>query len=119
MKDDSVEVADKEKVLIELIADYPFEETFYRKLSSFYHSKDEFPKALAANEKALKYSYGKMWLYNVLKKSEILKALNKDKEAYAILEKALDEVSIEKESRDGVVLKMVRNQYEELKKKVL
>lgn len=121
MSEDNVVAKDKENFLKALTTDYPFEETFHRKLSSHYKSKKEYQKALSENEKAIKYSYGRMWLYNVYQKSELLKSLEKNKEAYEVLGKALDEVAIEKEISKGSssVLKMVRNQYEELKKKVL
>lgn len=121
MNNNKVASMEKEKFLKALAKDFPFEETFHRKLSKYYQSKKEYKKALSENEKALKYSYGRMWLYNVYQKSELLKALEKNKEAFEVLGKALDEVAIEKETSVGsnTVLKMVRKQYETLKKEVL
>jgi len=106
------------KLLESLISDFPYEETFYRKLSGHYKSKKEFAKALDYNAKALKYSYGAIWLSNVVTRAEILQAMNKSKEAFEYLKANMNEVQVDT-GRYAWVFEKMRSQYEDLKKEVM
>lgn len=109
---------EKFKVLTSLVKDYPFEETFQRKLASYHLKNKDYQKAADYNSKALKYSYGAMWAYNMSSKAKILKGLKKDSEALTTLEKALQEFVLEKEGRNSRTIKMLRGQYEALKTQI-
>ncbi len=103
------------KVLTSLVRDYPFEETFQRKLTSYYLKKKDYNKALDYNKKALTYSYGSLWAYNMSLKAKILQGLKQNQEALVTLERALKELVLEKEGRPSKVINMLRSEYEKLK----
>ncbi|MGH1469010.1 MAG: hypothetical protein ACRBBP_09050 [Bdellovibrionales bacterium] len=115
LTDDDSQSEEKFKVLTSLVKDYPFEETFQRKLASHYLKKKDYKIAAEYNEKALKYSYGALWAYNMSAKAKIQQGLKKDKEALLTLEEALGEFVLEKEGRSSGTIKMLRGQYEALK----
>ncbi len=115
LTDDDSQSEEKFKVLTSLVKDYPFEETFQRKLASHYLKKKDYKTAAKYNEKALKYSYGALWAYNMSAKAKIQQGLKKDKEALLTLEEALGEFVLEKEGRSSSTIKMLRGQYEALK----
>lgn len=103
------------KLLSSLVKDYPFEETFQRKLASYYLKKKDYKKAREYNEKALRYSYGAMWAYNMGTKSDILEGENKKDDALSVLDEALKEVVLDKDGRSSNTIKMLRGKYEALK----
>jgi len=83
------------ELLISLAKDYPYEETFHRKLSSHYSKNKDYVKALKEAELAVDYSYGGFWVMNMSKKAEVLEKLNRKKEALSVVETALSEVVID------------------------
>ncbi len=101
-------------VLESLSKDYPFEETFQRKLSAYFLEKKDFVKALEYNEKALKYSYGIMWAYNMSTKASILEAMKKKSEALEVINQALKEIVMDKGSKITRVVTMLRDQKQSL-----
>lgn len=102
-------------VIMSLAKDYPYEETFQRKLTSYYLDKKEYAKALEYNEKALKYSYGFMWAQNMSLKAKIFTALNKKAEAIKVLDEALGEIVLQKDSKFVQIVAMLRAQKDTLK----
>ena len=93
-----------------LIADYPFEETFYRRLASHYKKKKNYKRALELNSFAMKYSYGVVWLRNVMTRAKILEEMKKPEEAFALLKKNMQEVKIQESGRHARVFKSLRDQ---------
>ena len=104
------------EVLKSLAQDYPFEETFHRKLATHYAKNKAFKKALASNQNAIDYSYGYMWIYNVAERANYLRKVSKNKEALTLVEFALSEVVLNKEdTRLNRALKSLRAQYNALR----
>ena len=113
---ESVAQAENEPLLLSLAEDYPVEETFHRKLAKSYKKKKQYNKALAANELAIKYSYGKMWMRNVLARVGILQEMGKIDQAMEIMKVSMKEISLDKNVRKMMTMKSFRAKYEELKK---
>ena len=104
------------ELLKSLVKDYPYEETFHRKLAKHYAKSKNYQKALENNQKAIDYSYGYMWIYNVADRADYLRKMSKDKEALHLVEFALSEVVLNKEDiRSNNALKSLRVQYDALK----
>lgn len=104
------------EILNSLAEDYPFEETFHRKLAKQYAKKKQFDLALEYNQKAIDYSYGYMWIYNVAERANYLRQASKQKEALALVESAMSEVILNKEDpRVNSALKSLRAQYDALR----
>jgi hypothetical protein len=104
------------EILESLVKDYPFEETFHRKLAKHYAKKNNFKKALESNQNAIDYSYGYMWIYNVSERASYIRKASMNQEARELVESALAEVVLSKEdARVNNALKSLRAQYEALK----
>ena len=104
------------EILKTLAKDYPFEETFHRKLARLYAKENKYEKALDNNQRAIDYSYGYMWLYNVAERVKYLKELSREQEALELVESALSEVVLNKEdARTNNALQSLRAQYDTLK----
>jgi len=105
-----------EKVLLSLINDFPYEETFYRTLASLKKKKKQFQQSLDYNSKALKYAYGIQWLRNIHQRVEILKTMGESQRALALIDKNLKEIEVTGSHRESRWLKRIRKSHEDLKK---
>ncbi len=85
-------------ILSGLIKDYPHEEMFYRKKARIFKKEKKYKKALSLSQSALKYSYGRIYYHNLIETAKLLTLTQQKTQAKSLLNKALSEVSISKDS---------------------
>lgn len=103
-------------ILLSMVNDYPYDSTFYRKLADHYMQKKDFKKALEVNENAVKYAYGDFWGGAIVQRTNILKALKKEKQALSLIEETLGEVVLRKDDNKNWWMNSLRAQQNELEK---